>query len=807
MASNNNLPIFFAGEKVFVKWRRDIYPASVIGSCDDEGKNYDVQYLGDYTGPMYENNVKSARIEKTHKGMTFDLGADDYVTDNLVGTTIRVLWHGSRLYTRQEETGATSEELYKRQYHDAKVAKFDPQTCLHNLFYPDDDYVHAGVDLRQLRVQINKLGANHFPVSTKTFNAKRKPPPTLKKAKKKRRGRGIVKQKTPVQMALAVETIPNEDFPVGSLVWHKSNTAKVDPIWPCIVLSLETIENLDATNDAVYDWYYREVLVRDPSALLLYYLGAHNFGTARRGGEGLQKWGEHDPQKDDEVNFIKMKGLVRKQFNQALVEGCELVKLSHEKRLEAIGFTTEKTAPSKAQDLHYEEKENLSTLRCEICLSLYDAGMMLLCDKCNRGTHVYCSCYILPESFCVDTDEYLCQFCNKGELYYLSPAVNSSTITCDTLLDVRCLPPEYVLEFFSMKTSCFVRESLLPQHVKDAFYAGRFFRRSVSRLPLSGTPVVFEDEAMDGYCLRKYRYMNGTYVGITQVINYFNEAQLLSFENDAEITIQSAHETLQPVINLLTGKPTENETAKPTIKGKMTIDKNDSRKRLKLFLGYRYAYGHNKTVSRLFNDVDPIANVPLAEQLRKHIENDLELVPKGFVNQSVLNFYMKKNSCLGVHQDEKKLFHRPIISIRLFSDSVLSFGCKGFGMQETTNFIPISQPRGTITIMEGWAANNMVHCIRSRDIKSKSLSIIFRKVKETALLEMYKLNRIEEEKQASAVGPSLNVAPKPGPIHPTESTGRHNVGGAVKENAGTDDNENSKVVVVPPSSARKKLSF
>eukprot|EP00945_MAST-04E_sp_MAST-4E-sp1_P000480 g480.t1 len=706
MASNNNLPIFFAGEKVFVKWRRDIYPASVIGSCDDEGKNYDVQYLGDYTGPMYENNVKSTRIEKTHKGMTFDLGADDYVTDNLVGTTIRVLWHGSRLYTRQEETGVTSEELYKRQYHDAKVAKFDPQTCLHNLFYPDDDYVHAGVDLRQLRVQINKLGANHFPVSTKTFNAKRKPPPTLKKAKKKRRGRGI-----------------------------------------------------------------------------------------------------HDPQKDDEVNFIKMKGLVRKQFNQALVEGCELVKLSHEKRLEAIGFTTEKTAPSKAQDLHYEEKENLSTLRCEICLSLYDAGMMLLCDKCNRGTHVYCSCYILPESFCVDTDEYLCQFCNKGELYYLSPAVNSTTITCDTLLDVRCLPPEYVLEFFSMKASCFVRESLLPQHVKDAFYAGRFFRRSVSRLPLSGTPVVFEDEAMDGYCLRKYRYMNGTYVGITQVINYFNEAQLLSFENDAEITIQSAHETLQPVINLLTGKPTENETAKPTIKGKMTIDKNDSRKRLKLFLGYRYAYGHNKTVSRLFNDVDPIANVPLAEQLRKHIENDLELVPKGFVNQSVLNFYMKKNSCLGVHQDEKKLFHRPIISIRLFSDSVLSFGCKGFGMQETTNFIPISQPRGTITIMEGWAANNMVHCIRSRDIKSKSLSIIFRKVKETALLEMYKLNRIEEEKQASAVGPSLNVAPKPGPIHPTESSGRHNVGGAVKENAGTDDNENSKVVVVPPSSARKKLSF
>lgn len=49
------------------------------------------------------------------------------------------------------------------------------------------------------------------------------------------------------------------------------------------------------------------------------------------------------------------------------------------------------------------------------------------------------------------------------------------------------------------------------------------------------------------------------------------------------------------------------------------------------------------------------------------------------INQIVVNVYLSKGSSLGVHKDSKKLFKRPIASLRLFSDSVLSFGCTGLG--------------------------------------------------------------------------------------------------------------------------------
>merc|ERR1711871_15037 len=193
-----------------------------------------------------------------------------------------------------------------------------------------------------------------------------------------------------------------------------------------------------------------------------------------------------------------------------------------------------------------------------------------------------------------------------------------------------------------------------------------------------------------------------------------------------------------------------------------SVDQNIHRKRLKVFLGYRYAYGATKTVSRLFNDVDALDSVPLVDRLRDVISNELHLVPSpDFINQSVMNFYMDRNSCLGVHQDEKKLFRRPIISIRLFSSSILSFGCKGMGMQETPSYIPIHQGVGTITVMEGFAANNMVHCIRAKDITAKSLSIIFRRVTDEAVQDMHRLNHIEAMKRGATSVDATGVLPNP----------------------------------------------
>ena len=68
-------------------------------------------------------------------------------------------------------------------------------------------------------------------------------------------------------------------------------------------------------------------------------------------------------------------------------------------------------------------------------------------------------------------------------------------------------------------------------------------------------------------------------------------------------------------------------------------------------------------------------------------------------------------------------------------------------MQETPYFFPIEQKVGTITLMEGLASDCMLHCIRSRDINKKSLSIIFRRVTDVAMAEMHQLNKLRERRE------------------------------------------------------------
>ena len=44
---------------------------------------------------------------------------------------------------------------------------------------------------------------------------------------------------------------------------------------------------------------------------------------------------------------------------------------------------------------------------------------------------------------------------------------------------------------------------------------------------------------------------------------------------------------------------------------------------------------------------------------------------------AVLNVYNVANANLGVHKDSLELFKRPVVSLRAFGDSVLSFGSIG----------------------------------------------------------------------------------------------------------------------------------
>jgi hypothetical protein len=118
---------------------------------------------------------------------------------------------------------------------------------------------------------------------------------------------------------------------------------------------------------------------------------------------------------------------------------------------------------------------------------------------------------------------------------------------------------------------------------------------------------------------------------------------------------------------------------------------------------------------------------------------DRGVVKPQFVNQFAVNIYHDGSEGLAQHYDDAKRFEQPIISIRLFSDSRLSFGSKYYYYHDTSFFIPM--PRGAITILEAnsFAANEISHCVRSSDMEGKSAVIVLRRVKEERVRESNEL--------------------------------------------------------------------
>ena len=114
-----------------------------------------------------------------------------------------------------------------------------------------------------------------------------------------------------------------------------------------------------------------------------------------------------------------------------------------------------------------------------------------------------------------------------------------------------------------------------------------------------------------------------------------------------------------------------------------TKDYSHIKSRLKFFFGYRYSYGSGaRGMPQLFNDVAVIPD-EIDTTLRSMCTR-LNGVTRAFFNQAVCNVYVRPGSSLGVHRDSELLFERPIFSLRLLSDSRLSFNNTGVGMQQST---------------------------------------------------------------------------------------------------------------------------
>ncbi|XP_019717829.1 RNA demethylase ALKBH5 [Hippocampus comes] len=109
------------------------------------------------------------------------------------------------------------------------------------------------------------------------------------------------------------------------------------------------------------------------------------------------------------------------------------------------------------------------------------------------------------------------------------------------------------------------------------------------------------------------------------------------------------------------------------------------------------------------------------------------VIPEGFVNSAVINDY-QPGGCIVSHVDPLHIFARPIVSVSFFSDSALCFGCrfqfKPIRVSEPVFVLPVH--RGSVTVLSGYAADDITHCIRPQDIKERRAVIILRKTRPDA---------------------------------------------------------------------------
>ncbi|GFY64306.1 RNA demethylase ALKBH5 [Trichonephila inaurata madagascariensis] len=169
---------------------------------------------------------------------------------------------------------------------------------------------------------------------------------------------------------------------------------------------------------------------------------------------------------------------------------------------------------------------------------------------------------------------------------------------------------------------------------------------------------------------------------------------------------------------------------------KYTVDRAPLRN--KYFFGEGYTYGSQLLkkgpgMEKLYpkGEVDEIpewVNDLVIKPLVK-----AKIVPEGFINSVAINDY-QPGGCIVSHIDPAHIFDRPIISVSFMSNSALSFGCKfSFKPIRVTDpvlCLPIS--RGCVTILSGYAADNITHCIRPQDVKKRRAVIILRRVLDDA---------------------------------------------------------------------------
>ncbi|KAM4631808.1 RNA demethylase ALKBH5 [Discoglossus pictus] len=196
-----------------------------------------------------------------------------------------------------------------------------------------------------------------------------------------------------------------------------------------------------------------------------------------------------------------------------------------------------------------------------------------------------------------------------------------------------------------------------------------------------------------------------------------------------------------------------------------TVDRAPLRN--KYFFGEGYTYGaqlqkRGPGQERLYpkGEVDDIPDWVHELVIRRLVEH--RVIPEGFVNSAVINDY-QPGGCIVSHVDPIHIFERPIVSVSFFSDSALCFGCKfqfkPIRVSDPVLFLPVR--RGSVTVLSGYAADEITHCIRPQDIKERRAVVILRKTRtEAPRLETKSLTSVYQPERLSGSNRQHVLKPK-----------------------------------------------
>lgn len=163
------------------------------------------------------------------------------------------------------------------------------------------------------------------------------------------------------------------------------------------------------------------------------------------------------------------------------------------------------------------------------------------------------------------------------------------------------------------------------------------------------------------------------------------------------------------------------------LEGEHTVDVTPFRS--KYFFGHGYTYGRGMRGKNELLPPGSVADVPqwMYWFLVKPLE-DAGIVPPCWVDSVVMNDY-RAGSSIVAHVDPPRLFARPIVTVSFFQPARLVFGAS-FDPQRTTPPAYVQElSRGSVLLLDGYAANSVTHGIRPEDLQgTRRVSLVLRHV-------------------------------------------------------------------------------